>query len=93
MTFVPVMWIVWSAIVVLMVGLHVYRSSLEKDEEDQLFLDDSFEHERAANAAIVARSSKVEPLVSLSHWLVAAITVVVVLYYVWDILRQLDVIH
>jgi len=93
MTFVPVMWIVWSAIVVLMVGLHVYRSSLEKDEEDQLFLDDSFEHERAANAAIVARSSRVEPLVSLSHWLVGAITVVVVLYYVWDILRQLDVIH
>lgn len=93
MTFVPVMWTVWSAIVVLMVGLHVYRSSLEKDEEDQLFLDDSFEHERAANAAIVARSSRVEPLVSLSHWLVAAISVVVILYYVWDILRQLDVIH
>lgn len=93
MTFVPVMWIVWSAIVVLMVGLHVYRASLEKDEEDQLFLDDSFEHERAANAAIVARSSRVEPLVSLSHWLVAAISVVVIVYYVWDILRQLDVIH
>lgn len=93
MTFVPVMWTVWSAIVVLMVGLHVYRSSLEKDEEDQLFLDDSFEHERAANAAIVARSTRVEPLVTVSHWMVAAISVVVILYYVWDILRQLNVIH
>ena len=93
MTFVPVMWIVWGAIVVLMVGLHVYRSSLEKDEEDQLFLDDSFEHVRAANAAIVARSTRVEPLVTVSHWLVAAISVVVIVYYVWDILRQLDVIH
>ena len=93
MTFVPVMWIVWGAIVVLMVGLHVYRSSLEKDEEDQLFLDDSFEHVRAANAAIVARATKVEPLVTVSHWLVAVISVVVILYYVWDILRQLDVIH
>ena len=93
MTFVPVMWVVWSAIVVLMVGLHVYRSSLEKDEEDQLFLDDSFEHVRAANAAIVARSTKVEPLVTVSHWLVAAVSVLVIVYYVWDILRQLDVIH
>lgn len=93
MTLVPVMWIVWSAIVVLMVGLHVYRSSLEKDEEDQLFLDDSFEHERAANAAIVARANRVEPLVRVSHWLVAAISVLVILYYVWDVLRQLDVIH
>lgn len=93
MTLVPVMWIVWSAIVVLMVGLHVYRSSLEKDEEDQLFLDESFEHERAANAAIVARASKVEPLVTVSHWLVAAVTVLVIAYYAWDILRQLGVIH
>lgn len=93
MTLVPVMWIVWSIIVVLMVGLHVYRSSLEKDEEDQLFLDDSFEHERAANAAIVARASRVEPLVTVSHWLVAAISVLVIAYYAWDILRQLGVIH
>lgn len=93
MTFVPVMWIVWSAIVVAMVALHVYRSSLEKDEEDQLFLDDSFEHERAANAAIVARASKVEPLVTVSHWLVAAATVVVIVYYAWDILVRLGMIH
>lgn len=93
MTLVPVMWIVWSAIVVLMVGLHVYRSSLEKDEEDQLFLDESFEHERAANAAIVARASRVEPLVTVSHWLVAAVSVLVIAYYAWDILRQLGVIH
>jgi len=93
MTFVPVMWTVWGAIVVLMVGLHVYRSSLEKDEEDQLFLDDSFEHERAANAAIVARATRVEPLVSVSHWMVAVISVVVVVYYVWDVLLQLDLIH
>lgn len=93
MRFMPIMWIVWSAIAVLMVGLHVYRSSLEKDEEDQLFLDDSFEHERAANAAIVARASKVEPLVAVSHWLLAAASVVVIAYYTWDILIRLGVVH
>lgn len=93
MRFMPIMWIVWSAIAVLMVGLHVYRSSLEKDEEDQLFLDDSFEHERAANAAIVARASKVEPLVAVSHWLLAAASVVVVAYYAWDIMIRLGVVH
>lgn len=93
MRFMPIMWIVWSAIAVLMVGLHVYRSSLEKDEEDQLFLDDSFEHERVANAAIVARASKVEPLVAVSHWLLAAASVVVIVYYVWDIMLRLGVVH
>jgi hypothetical protein len=93
MTFVPVMWFGWSVIAVIMVGLHVYRSSLEKDEEDQLFLDDSFEHERAANAAIVARASKVEPLVTVSHWLLGAASVVVIVYYAWDIMLRLGVIH
>jgi hypothetical protein len=93
MTFVPVMWTVWSVIAVIMVGLHVYRSSLEKDEEDQLFLDDSFEHERAANAAIVARATRVEPLVKVSHWLLAVASVVVIVYYVWSILAQLGIIH
>lgn len=93
MTFVPIMWIVWSAIAVFMVGLHVYRSSLEKDEEDQLFLDESFEHERAANAAIVARATKVEPLVKVSHWLLAAASVGVIAYYLRDILLHLGVVH
>jgi hypothetical protein len=93
MKFMPIMWIVWSAIAVLMVGLHIYRSSLEKDEEDQLFLDDSFEHERVANAAIVARASKVEPLVAVSHWLLAAASVVVIVYYAWDIMLRLGVVH
>ncbi|HEV2325891.1 MAG TPA: hypothetical protein VGS10_18210 [Terracidiphilus sp.] len=93
MTFVPIMWIAWSAIAVLMVALHVYRSSLEKDEEDQLFLDDSFEHERAANAAIIARATKVEPLVKVSHWLLAAASVVVIAYYAWNIMTQLGIVH
>jgi len=92
-TFAPILWIVWSIIVLIMVALHVYRSSLEKDEEDQLFLDDSFDHERSAQAAIVARASRVEPLVKVSHWLVAAVSVIVIAYYVRDILVQLDVLH
>ncbi len=93
MTFVPVMWIVWSAIVAFMVGLHVYRSSLEKDEEDQLFLDESFEQEKNAQAAIVARTNKVEPLVRTSHWLVAAMSAFVIAYYVWEVLVRLEIVH
>lgn len=93
MTFVPVMWVVWSAIVVAMVGLHLYRSNLEKDEEDQIFLDDSFEHEKTQQAAIVARVNKVEPLVRVSHWLVAAMSVALIGYYVRDFLIHLDIVR
>ncbi|MGH9607941.1 MAG: hypothetical protein ACRD3N_19815 [Terracidiphilus sp.] len=93
MTFVPIMWIVWGAIVVMMAGLHLYRGNLEKDEEDQIFLDDSFDHEKNQQAAIVARVNKVEPFVRVSHWVVAAMSVVVIAYYVRDILAHLDIIH
>jgi hypothetical protein len=93
MTFMPIMWIVWSAFVVVMVALHVYRSNLEKDEEDQIFLDDSFEHERTMQAAIVARANKVEPLVRISHWVVGAMSFIVIAYYVRDILVHLELIH
>jgi hypothetical protein len=89
MTFVPVMWTVWSAFVVFAAAMYIYRSSLTRDEEDQIFLDDSFEHEKAAQAVIVSRVAKVEPLVRVGTWLVVAMTVVVVGYYVRDIAVQL----
>lgn len=92
MTFVPVMWSVWGGLVVVMAALHVYRTSLTRDEEDQIFLDDSFEHEKAAQAAIVAKVSKVEPILRVAQWLVVAMTVLVLAYYVRDILVQLNVI-
>jgi len=93
MTFVPIMWSVWGACVALMLSLHIYRGSLEKNEDDQIFLDDSFEHEKAAQMAIVARVNKVEQPLRIAKWLALAMTVVVILYYVYDIMRQLDIVH
>lgn len=93
MTFMPVMWTVWGVVVAAAALLHVYRGSLMRDEEDQIFLDDSFEHEKVAQAAIVARVNRVEPILRVSYWLVAAMTVVVIAYYIRDILLQLDILH
>ncbi len=93
MSFMPIMWTVWSVLVVIMAGLFVYRSRLTKNEEDQLFLDDSFEHERSEQAAIVAKATKIEPFLRISEWVVLAMSVVVVLYYVRDILIHLEIIH
>ena len=93
MTFVPIMWSAWGVVVTSMLLLHVYRSSLEKNEDDQIFLDDSFEHERAAQVAIVAKVHKVEPALRVLKWMAVAMTVVVVIYYARDILVQLNVIR
>jgi hypothetical protein len=92
MTIVPVMWTVWAAFVVFTAALYVYRSSLTRDEEDQIFLDDCFEHEAAAQASICSKVAKVEPWVRTGRWLVIAMTVVVAAYYVRDILSQLRIL-
>ena len=93
MTFMPIMWTVWGVLVALMLSLHVYKGSLEKNEDDQIFLDDSFEHEKAEQMAIVARVHKVEPALRLAKWLALAMTIVVIIYYIRDIMLQLNVIH
>ncbi len=93
MTFVPILWSVWGAVVVLLLSLHIYRGSLEKNEDDQIFLDDSFDHEKAAQMAIVAKVQKIEPALRVAKWLALAMTVVVIIYYIRDILLQLNIIH
>jgi hypothetical protein len=66
----------------------LYRSTLTKNEEDQIFLDDSFSHERTAQAAIVAKVNKIQPLVKGAAMLVGVATLFVVGYYIMDIIRQ-----
>jgi hypothetical protein len=92
MTFVPVMWGTWGVLVILLAALYIYRSSLTRDEDDQVILDDSFEHVKNEQAAIVARVEKVEPFVRVFLWLVGVMTVFVIAYYIRDILLQLGVI-
>jgi hypothetical protein len=87
------MWSIWGVFVVLMLSLHIYRGTLEKNEDDQIFLDDSFEHERAAQMAIIAKVQKIEPALRVAKWLALAMTVVIIIYYIYDILVQLNVIR
>ena len=42
MTFFPIMLVVWGVTILFMAIMLLYRSRLGRDEEDQLFLDDSF---------------------------------------------------
>jgi len=88
MTFVPVMWIVWGSLAVITAALYLYRSSLTRDEDDQIYLDDAFQHEKTAQEAIVAKVSKVEPALKVFMWLIAVATLFVIGYYVMDIVKQ-----
>ena len=88
MRLVPFMWAIWSVLAGITAALYIYRSSLTKDEEDQIFLDDSFDHERAAQAAIVAKVNKIQPILRAALWLMLVATVFVIGYYVMDFVSQ-----
>ncbi len=88
MTLVPVMWTVWGALVIISASVWIYRSRLERDEEDQIFIDDAFSHERTAQAAIVARVNKVQPVLRTMAIITAVATVFVIGYYIYDIINQ-----
>ncbi len=88
MALAPVLWAVWSALVAITAALFIYRSSLTRDEEDQIFLDDSFEHERSAQAAIVARVNRLQPYLRIALALAGVATLTVIAYYLVDFLKQ-----
>src|ERR1700759_3596805 len=71
----PIVWSVWILCVLFLAIMYLYRSRLTRDEEDQIFLDESFSHQRTAQAAIAEKAHKIEPVVRASTWLAGAATV------------------
>jgi cbb3-type cytochrome oxidase subunit 3 len=88
MTLIPVMWTVWLALVLILAAVWLYRSRLERDEEDQIFIDDAFSNERAAQAAIVAKVNKVQPILRTMTIITGVATLFVIGYYIYDFINQ-----
>jgi hypothetical protein len=89
MTFFPIMLVVWGVTILFMAIMLLYRSRLGRDEEDQLFLDDSFTEQKSAQAAIAARVEKVQPMVKGSELIAGAATLFVIGYFAIDMYRNL----
>lgn len=89
MTFFPIMLSVWILTIVFMAIMLLYRSRLARDEEDQLFLDDSFTEQKMAQAAIAAKVEKVQPMVKGSELLAGATTLFVIGYFALDMYNNL----
>jgi hypothetical protein len=90
MGFVPVMWIAWGGLVLLMLVLKIYIGRLSRDENDQLVLDDAFNNLKTEQAANIARISKVQPIGTATIWLAGAATLFVIGYYILDVIKQFN---
>jgi hypothetical protein len=71
-----------------MLALKIYTGKLSRDEADQLILDPAFDRVRDEQAALIAKVHKIEPISKLAMWLVVAMTVVVIAYYLMDFFSQ-----
>jgi hypothetical protein len=83
------MWIVWAVSTMVTFALYVYRSSLTRDEAGQIFLDEAFAHEKAAQTAIVTRVNRLAPVIRLSVTVTVVLTVTVLAYYAWSAFKAL----
>lgn len=74
--------------IIVLALMFLYRSRLSRDEEDQIFLGDSFSNERTAQQAIVAKVAKVQPLIKGSEIVAVVATLFVIGYYIHDVFNQ-----
>ena len=88
MHFAMVLMITWGALVVITGALMLYRAKLQGNEIDQVALDDTFAREAAENEALAASVNKIQPAIRIMSWLVAIATVIVIAYWIWDIITQ-----
>ncbi|HEX4322625.1 MAG TPA: hypothetical protein VHZ52_17050 [Acidobacteriaceae bacterium] len=86
---VPMLWIAWAAFALMTALLYAYRSSLTRDEDTQIFLDDAFAHEEALQTQIVSKVKRIEPAIRASLVLTVAMTVAVLAYYSWGVYKAL----
>jgi hypothetical protein len=82
------MMICWIALVVITGALMLYRAKLQGNEIDQVSLDDTFAKERAENEALAAKVEKIQPAIRVLTWVLAAATLIVIVYWVWDFVAQ-----
>lgn len=84
----PGMWILWGILLVLTIAVKMYIARLSRDEDDQIVLQDAFEHIKAEQAAITARVNRVQPVQRVLLILLGAMTLYIVGYYIFDMVRQ-----
>ena len=86
--YVLIMWAVWAAFVLLMLALKMYTDRLARDENDQLTLDEAFDSLKNEKAAILAKVNKVQPFRRVVLGLTGVMSLVIVSYYVLDVVNQ-----
>ncbi len=89
MSYVVVMWIVWSALGLILLGLMLYRINITQYEEDRLFLEENAdETQHSRQGEMLAKLKRIRPVIRIFGGAEGIVTLGLVAFYVMDALRQ-----
>ena len=86
---IPVLLIIWAAIVACFLGLLAYKGQLTRYEEDQLFLSETVTHEQQLQTEIVRKVTKIQPFVRVFGVAAAVMTAGIVGIFTYDAWQHL----
>jgi hypothetical protein len=87
---IPVLLIVWAAILACFLGLLAYKGQLTRYEEDQLFLSEGVSHQQQLQTDIVRKVTKIQPFVrvfGVAAALMTACILGILTYDAWQHLK------
>jgi hypothetical protein len=84
MHFIPTLWIVWAVFAVCLLSLLLYRGTITRYEDDQLFLDDVNERQHQENDAIIRKLNKIQPFLRVCTGVTSVLTAAIIGLYAWD---------
>jgi len=89
MSAVPVMWIVWAGVTLILLILLGYRGTLTMHEEDQLFLASNGSNQEQEQNALLLKVQKITPWVRVAIAATCLMSAVIIAYYVTEAVRSL----
>jgi len=86
---IPVLLIVWAAILACFLGLLAYKGQLTRYEEDQLFLNEGVSHEQQLQSEIIRKVTKIQPFVRVFGVATAVMTAGIIGIFTYDAWQHL----
>jgi hypothetical protein len=84
---IPALWIVWGVFAAILLTLLLYRGTITRYEDDQLFLDDISDRAHKENDAIIRKLAKIQPFLKVFTGVTSILTAAIIGIYAWDAIK------
>lgn len=88
MSYVLVIWTVWGILGFILLSLILYRATITRAEEDQLFLEEANTMQQQEQELILKRVKPVETMIRVFGGAEGLVTLGILAFYLMDALRQ-----